>query len=71
MKNIENNVIKLVFSSFPLLALRFGMFLPQIRLPRETLYILPAGHVYCRIPKFAQKVEKVTKINESSNVSLI
>ena len=42
-KNNEMEKIKftLVFPMFPLLALKFGIFWPQIRIPCEKLYIWP------------------------------
>ena len=39
------NVLRYVFRMFSLLALKFGIFRPQIRIPSDKLYIWPPANV--------------------------
>ena len=44
-------VFMLVFSIFPLLAVKFDIFRPQIRIPGQKLYIFPKfGQQLANIP---------------------
>ena len=58
-KNIDLRPLFYVFHIFSLLAVKFGNFKPQIRIPHEQLYIWQAGNVWR--PKSESKHKEIAK----------